>query len=270
MKWRKIGNAIMRMIILGSIAVIIVSGFNLGKQLLIEQEKVVQQVRVLGHTIENNQKLMDKRILELYRHDIDLLRYLDVIVREINPPDFNLITKATVKIINMEKATMGSGVCIIYEGYKYILSAFHLDESEEIYVDDGGNYIKLKVLLADKGNDLILFTMTEELNTVEYINFIDNETKAGDKIWVCGNPMGIIDALTYGIIVRKGNDKTEFLVDAAVWFGNSGGGAFNSKSELIGIASKIMYDIMPMNLVSRSYGIFVDINTIEDFLNQLN
>ena len=270
MKLKPIIDVMIRMIILMSISFIIVMGFNLGKQLLIEQEKVIQQVRVLGHLIENNQKLVDEYILELYKTDLKLYNHLIEITKIIEPPNFNLITKATVQIINLEKSVMGSGVCILYKGHKYILSVFHLDESEEIYVNDGGNYIKLKMLLADKENDLILFTITEELNTVEWIDFVDNEVNAGDKIWVCGNPMGIEDALTYGIVIRKGNNKTRFLVDAPVWFGNSGGGAFNSKTELIGIASSILCDTSPIYLVSRSYGIFIDIDTIEDFLNQLN
>jgi S1-C subfamily serine protease len=196
----------------------------------------------------------------------DALRTFDDRTQE---PDYNLILKSTVTIYNLERMTMGSGVCIIYKGEKYIISAFHLDEAIEIYADDGGRRVKLELVIQNPLNDLILFKAKDELNTVKYINFVDTEVNVGDRIWVCGNPMGIEDALTYGVIVRKSEDKLKFLVDAPVWFGNSGGGAFNRNTELVGIASQLLIDVRPENLLSQSYGVIVSIDIIEEFLGQL-
>jgi S1-C subfamily serine protease len=47
-------------------------------------------------------------------------------------------------------------------------------------------------------------------------------------------------------------------VSAPVWFGNSGGGAFNDEGEIVGIASFIMK--------GPSLGFFIPVDSIRPFL----
>lgn len=64
----------------------------------------------------------------------------------------------------------------------------------------------------------------------------------GERLYVVGHPGGLYYTHVEGTVAayRKGVEDTEgpFLqVSAPVWFGNSGGGAFDSEGRLIGIAS---------------------------------
>lgn len=283
-KIRKIFNWIVNIISVIAIAFIVIGAYRLGTMVLIEQELLKQQVRVLGHQLDyyekSNHKLMKQQvelIKVLAENDYLLTGLIEeeiekvykVIETQTQEPDYNLIIKATVTIINYDKGIMGSGVCINYKGRQYILSAFHLDESEEIYVIDGGREVRLKLLLSDERNDLILFTMEEELNTVKYVDFVDTEINVGDKVFPAGNPMGIEDAITSGIVVRKSHNRTKFLVDAPVWFGNSGGAVWNKKTQIVGISSQILCGVNPIVGLSQCYGLIIDIDVIESFLGQL-
>ena len=212
-----------------------------------------------------------------------------IIFREaIKEPDYKLILESTVTIFNNEEMTIGSGVCINYKNNKYILSAYHVYDgrnmednevykkilsngsSRKIYVDDGGKLIKLDLVIGDKLNDLILFKTQEPLNTMSrYVTIEDIEIKTGSKVWACGNPMEISDALTYGIIVKESKDKSIFLIDAPIWFGNSGGGIFNKDTQLMGICSQTIFSTRHELGISQSYGLIVSIDTIIRFLSQL-
>lgn len=65
----------------------------------------------------------------------------------------------------------------------------------------------------------------------------------GDRVWIVGSPLGILNYLTVGIISNRAVLRKDFspepyehfFTDATTYFGNSGGGAYSSSGELIGI-----------------------------------
>lgn len=61
----------------------------------------------------------------------------------------------------------------------------------------------------------------------------------GQHVWVMGHPSGYVWSITSGDIsgIRTSYDVKVIQTDAKVWFGNSGGGLFNDRGELLGIAS---------------------------------
>ncbi|MHA1470625.1 MAG: S1 family peptidase, partial [Candidatus Asgardarchaeia archaeon] len=122
-------------------------------------------------------------------------------------------------------------------------------------------------IISDEDNDLVLFEPIESLNTVDFIPFVDRQVNIGESIWICGNPAGLEDLLITGSIVSK--ESNAFLVSAPVFFGNSGGGVFNRNTELVGIVSQIRAFIDFRSSLVLSFGVIIDINTIEEFLRQL-
>jgi len=73
---------------------------------------------------------------------------------------------------------------------------------------------------------------------LEVIKIADNLPKIGDEIYVLGHPLGRQYNLSKGIVSNL--DRSFVMgVDALMTFGNSGGGVFNTKGELIGICSRV-------------------------------
>src|SRR6202008_4201101 len=72
--------------------------------------------------------------------------------------------------------------------------------------------------------------------------------RVGDVVLAVGNPLGIGQTVTMGIISAKGRSTTvgdggyeDFLqTDAPINHGNSGGALVNTKGELVGINSQIL------------------------------
>lgn len=73
---------------------------------------------------------------------------------------------------------------------------------------------------------------------LEVIKITDTLPKIGDEVYVLGHPLGRDYNLSRGIVSNL--DRPFVMgIDALMTFGNSGGGVFNTKGELIGICSRV-------------------------------
>jgi Do/DeqQ family serine protease len=143
---------------------------------------------------------------------------------------------------------LGSGVVVTSDGY--ILTNNHVvDSADEITVDfTDGRTFKAKLVGADKPSDLALLKIDQSnLPTLPLGN--SDAVQVGDVVLAVGNPMGIGQTVTMGIISAKGRSTPgagdgsyeDFLqTDAPINHGNSGGALVNTKGELIGINSQII------------------------------
>lgn len=140
---------------------------------------------------------------------------------------------------------LGSGVIATKSGY--ILTNHHVIQNAQSIVialnDDRRTHAKL--IGSDPSTDLAVLKI--ELPNLISIKMGNNQNVAvGDRILAIGNPFGIGQTVTAGIISAKGrnsiglNTYENFLqTDAAINPGNSGGALVNLKGELIGISSAI-------------------------------
>jgi serine protease Do len=142
---------------------------------------------------------------------------------------------------------LGSGVVVTGDGY--ILTNNHVvANAEEIRVEftDGRNY-KAKLVGSDKPSDLALLKV--EATNLPLLTLGNSDAvQVGDVVLAVGNPLGIGQTVTMGIISAKGRstDTTDgnyedFLqTDAPINHGNSGGALVSTKGELVGINSQII------------------------------
>lgn len=103
----------------------------------------------------------------------------------------------------------------------------------------GRNHEIVVPVKVDVVNDIAL-VRTEKDTKVSgpYVPIAKLEPKIGDVVFLIGSPMGFKFNVTSGIISNYiiNNNKTKiYRVDAAAFFGNSGGGAFNNNGELEGV-----------------------------------
>lgn len=143
------------------------------------------------------------------------------------------------------ESSLGSGVIISPQGY--ILTNHHvIKAADEIMValKDGRN-VKATVIGTDPDTDLaVLHVELKELPAITLSKTHDIEV--GDVVLAIGNPFGVGQTVTSGIISATGrnmlgiNTFENFIqTDAAINPGNSGGALINSYGELIGINTAI-------------------------------
>ncbi len=142
----------------------------------------------------------------------------------------------------------GSGVVINADGT--ILTNHHvIDGAEKITVQmvDNKTY-DAKVVGSDPPSDLAVLKI--EAENLPYLTLGDSDkVRVGDIVLAIGNPLGIGQTVTAGIISAKGrrtglSDGSSFQdflqTDAPINRGNSGGALVNVNGELIGINSQIL------------------------------
>jgi S1-C subfamily serine protease len=92
--------------------------------------------------------------------------------------------------------------------------------------------------------DLALLKVTEK-GEYPFVSFAKDAPKVGDWVVAIGNPFGLGNTVTAGIVSADGRDIGEgpydsFLqIDAPINEGNSGGPTFNLKGEVVGVNTAI-------------------------------
>jgi Do/DeqQ family serine protease len=145
------------------------------------------------------------------------------------------------------RSGLGSGVIISTDGY--ILTNHHVvDGAEQIKVDLNDNRtLDAKVVGSDQPSDLAVLKIDATNLPVLALGDSD-KVRVGDVVLAIGNPLGIGQTVTMGIISAKGRQTglsagsfEDFLqTDAPINQGNSGGALVSTNSELIGINSQIL------------------------------
>jgi Do/DeqQ family serine protease len=145
------------------------------------------------------------------------------------------------------RSGLGSGVIISTDGY--ILTNHHvIDGAEQIKVDLNDNRtLDAKVVGSDPPSDLAVLKIDASNLPVLALGDSD-KVRVGDVVLAIGNPLGIGQTVTMGIISAKGRQTglssgsfEDFLqTDAPINQGNSGGALVSTNSELVGINSQIL------------------------------
>ena len=146
-----------------------------------------------------------------------------------------------------QRQGLGSGVIIDASGY--IITNHHVvDGAEQIKVDLNDNRsFDAKLVGADPPSDLAVLKI--EASNLPVLTLGDSDrVRVGDVVLALGNPLGVGQTVTMGIISAKGRQTglsngsfEDFLqTDAPINRGNSGGALVSTNSELIGINSQIL------------------------------
>ncbi len=144
-----------------------------------------------------------------------------------------------------KSSALGSGVIVSKEGY--ILTNYHvIKNAEEIKVIlyDKREF-KGKVIGDDPQTDIAVIKV--EARDLPAIKMGESGTvKAGDVVLAIGNPFGLNQTVTMGIVSAVGRAnigisayEDYIQTDAAINPGNSGGALVNANGELVGVNSAI-------------------------------
>lgn len=99
-----------------------------------------------------------------------------------------------------------------------------------------------------------------------------NELRAGDVVLAIGNPFGLSQTVTQGIVSATGRgrlgvaDFEDFIqTDAAINFGNSGGALINTDGELIGINTAVLSQALGTDGISFA----IPVNMVRGVMDQI-
>jgi serine protease DegQ len=144
-----------------------------------------------------------------------------------------------------QQLSLGSGVIVLADGY--ILTNDHvIDGAQEIQVAlSDGRAVSAKVVGADPDTDIaVLKVDLKGLPAITFGNY--DQVRVGDVALAIGNPFGVGETVTMGIISALGRNRLgintfeNFIqTDAAINPGNSGGALVDVSGNLIGINTAI-------------------------------
>ena len=172
-----------------------------------------------------------------------------------------------------KSANLGSGVIVSEQGY--ILTNSHVveaaDEIEVALADT--RRTRARVVGTDPETDLAVLKI--ELPTLPSILFgQSDQARVGDVVLAIGNPFGVGQTVTLGIISATGrshlgiNTFENFIqTDAAINPGNSGGALVDTSGQLIGINTAI-YSRTPGG-ASLGIGFAIPASTAKQVLEQI-
>ncbi len=168
---------------------------------------------------------------------------------------------------------MGSGVIVDAEN-GYLLTNHHvIDNAEQITVAlTDRREFEAEVVGADPETDIALLKI--DADSLTALPFADsNELQVGDYVVAIGNPFGLGQTITAGIVSAVGRSGLslesyeDFIqTDAAINVGNSGGALINLKGELVGINTAIFSGRVGGNI---GIGFAIPINMARQIMDQL-
>ncbi|MGH7820008.1 MAG: trypsin-like peptidase domain-containing protein, partial [Candidatus Binatia bacterium] len=167
--------------------------------------------------------------------------------------------------------SLGSGFVIDKAGS--ILTNNHvIEDADEILVklSDGSEH-KAKVLGRDKKTDIALIRIDGASNVDPVVLGNSDELEVGEWVMAIGNPFGLENTVTAGIVSAKGRHigagpYDNFIqTDASINPGNSGGPLINLRGAVVGINSAI-YSRSGGNI---GIGFASPINIVKDLLPEL-
>jgi len=144
---------------------------------------------------------------------------------------------------SMTQQYLGSGVIMTEDGY--IITSYHvIEQALQIIVSLWDNTIlEAKIIGFDNVTDLAVLKI--EAIDLKPATFADSDlTETGDVVMTVGNPFGLSQSVSLGIISAKGRSGINLYTiedfiqtDASINEGNSGGPLINAFGNVVGISS---------------------------------
>jgi S1-C subfamily serine protease len=207
-------------------------------------------------------------------------KLFSLVGRKVSPSVVNIDTERTVvgrgdEITALlgpqlrQQRGQASGVIVDAEGY--IVTNYHVIDNADrksikVNLPDGRTRVA-QVIGHDAKNDLAVLKIDAD-NLIPAPWGDSDRLEVGELVWALGNPFGLDNSLTFGIVsakARRGLNAeyryNEYLqTDAAVNPGNSGGPLVNMNGEIVGINTAIVGPTfqgisfaIPSNVAERIY-----------------
>jgi len=206
------------------------------KQYILSYSNVLEKIRTSVVNISTKKSVKTGAYANPFFND----PFFEQFFRNFGNPQFNLPTERI-------QSSLGSGVIVSHDGY--IVTNHHVvDGADEIKVSIPGDRTEYdaKIIGTDKKSDIAVIKIKgKNFNAIKLYD--SDKAKVGDIVFALGNPFGVGETITQGIIsaTRRSSigivEHENFIqTDASINPGNSGGALVNSAGYLVGINSAII------------------------------
>jgi serine protease DegS len=169
------------------------------------------------------------------------------------------------------EGSLGSGVIVDRDGH--LVTNHHVIQgADEIRVQlADGRVATPSIVGTDPDTDLAVLRV--DVKDPPFMTMgRSNEVRAGDVVLAIGNPFGLSQTVTQGIVSATGRgrlgvaDFEDFIqTDAAINFGNSGGALINTYGELIGINTAVLSQALGTDGISFA----IPVNMVRGVMDQI-
>ncbi|NID13865.1 S1C family serine protease [Luteibacter yeojuensis] len=166
---------------------------------------------------------------------------------------------------------LGSGVIVSDDGY--VLTNNHVianaDDIQLLLYD--GRVASARVVGSDDETDLAVLKVDAGNLPAIHMTDADDRPRVGDVVLAIGNPFGIGQTVTMGIVSAIGRQlnlsslENFIQTDAAINFGNSGGALVNAHGELVGINTSLIGQAVG----AEGIGFAIPVQSARDVLDQI-
>ena len=132
------------------------------------------------------------------------------------------------------------GTAFLIDNVGTCVSNFHVFKNVKkamLENSNGNKYYLEKIIKYDEENDFILFKINLNDEFINPLKISPINPKIGEECFTIGNPRGLNQTLSKGIISGYRNGEKMIQTTTEITHGSSGGPLFNSKSEVIGITT---------------------------------
>ena len=172
---------------------------------------------------------------------------------------------------NRTERSLGSGVIVDPEGH--IATNNHvIENADQVRVQLADRRVAVaQVVGRDPDSDLALLKV--DLNHLPVMPFgHSDQLQVGDVVLAIGNPLGLSQTVTHGIISATGRGQLGLATfenfiqtDAAINPGNSGGALINTRGELVGINTAIVAKTLGV----EGIGFAIPVNMVRGVIHDL-
>jgi S1-C subfamily serine protease len=183
-----------------------------------------------------------------------------------------------VAVTTQNASAIGSGVIIDQRGY--IVTNNHVvagAQSIEVVLADGTR-LPAQLVGTDPADDLAVLKITTQQKLTVASLGDSSKLQVGEDVLAIGNPLGITESVSHGIISALGRTVSEgqgggtirnaVQTDAAINPGNSGGALIDLQGNLIGIPTLGVIDT-EYNTPANGVGFAIPSNTVAAVVSQL-
>ncbi len=167
----------------------------------------------------------------------------------------DLVERISPAVVNIkvttdsgETTTLGQGSGFIISPKGEVVTNYHVIEGgDNIAIEfNNGESLPANIMGTDAETDLALLQIDHKRNFPTVPFYHGEKIRIGDYVIAIGNPFGIGQSTSLGIISAIGRDSVDsgsyvdyIQTDATINTGNSGGPLFNPKGEVVGVNSAI-------------------------------
>lgn len=180
----------------------------------------------------------------LYRAPINSLPSIADLVDRVSPSVVNII----VTTDSGETTSEGQGSGFIISPQKEVVTNYHvIDGGTNIEIEfNNGEKFPASIIGTDEETDLALLRLESD-KSFPHVKFHSGpKTRIGDWVVAIGNPFGIGQSTSLGVISAIGRSRVDsgsyvdyIQTDATINRGNSGGPLFNLDGDVVGVNSAI-------------------------------